>query len=272
MAALTTSGSPTCSRSCPRTTRSRSSARAGPRARRRRPRGDGARRRRRPARRAAVRDREKLLQLMEPDEAEDVRRLLVVREHTAGGMMTPGAGHPADRTPRSPRRWRASATRELAALRWPPWSTSAGRRWRPRPGGSSACAHFQRLLREPPSTLVGRASSTPVEWTARPEATLEQVASLPRDLQPGRRSRWSTRGPPARRRDRRRRPRPHAARELARAGRCAVAESHAPAGPPRPARHRRRDARRRRPPPAYDPTRSARSPSSSRGSWAPRAS
>ena len=53
---------------------------------------------------------EALLQLMEPDEAEDVKRLMSYVENTAGAMMTLRAGDPRRRTRPSPTRWRTSAT------------------------------------------------------------------------------------------------------------------------------------------------------------------
>jgi Mg/Co/Ni transporter MgtE len=37
--------------------------------------------------------------------------------------------------------------------------------------------HFQALLREPPSTLVGALADNDIEWP-RPDATLEDVANL----------------------------------------------------------------------------------------------
>ena len=84
----TTRSSPTSSRSCPRTTRSRSSAAcatsAPPTSSRRwsptTPPTCSPSCRRRQA--------EQLLQLMEPDEAAPLRRLLTYDENTAGGLMT----------------------------------------------------------------------------------------------------------------------------------------------------------------------------------------
>ncbi len=47
-----------------------------------------------------------------------------------------------------------SATR-TCPRRWPPWCSCAGRRTRRRPASTWALIHFQRLLRDPPFTLVG---------------------------------------------------------------------------------------------------------------------
>jgi sporulation protein YlmC with PRC-barrel domain len=63
----------------------RAARRAGGRAGRGRARGDGPGRRRRPAGRAAAEDAERLLELMEPDEAGPVRSLLAYSDDTAGG-------------------------------------------------------------------------------------------------------------------------------------------------------------------------------------------
>ena len=116
---------------------------------------------------------EALLQLMEPDEAEDVRRLMSYEERTAGGMMTtePVILPP---TRRSPRRSPTSGT-PSSPRRSPRWSTSSGRRSSRRPGRFLGVAHIQRLLREPPSTLVGRVLDTDIE-PLRPTSTLEDVA------------------------------------------------------------------------------------------------
>jgi CBS domain-containing protein len=116
---------------------------------------------------------EMLLQLMEPDEAEDVRRLLSYEERTAGGMMT------TEPVILSPDATVADAlahvrheelTPSLAALVYvarPPLETPTGR--------FLGVAHIQRLLREPPSTLVGAALDSDLEYI-RPGATLEEVA------------------------------------------------------------------------------------------------
>ena len=95
---------------------------------------------------------ERLLARMEPDEAKDVRRLLNYAEFTAGGMMTP---EPVIVAPD------ATVAEALALIRdaeltpalacmvyvcRPPLETPTGRFV----GG----VHFQRLLREPPSTLA----------------------------------------------------------------------------------------------------------------------
>ena len=91
---------------------------------------------------------------MEPDEAEDVRRLLSYDEDTAGGMMTTEPVILAARRDRrrraGPRPQRRAARPSLAALVYvcrPPLETPTGR--------FLGVAHIQRLLREPPSTLVG---------------------------------------------------------------------------------------------------------------------
>jgi flagellar motility protein MotE (MotC chaperone)/sporulation protein YlmC with PRC-barrel domain len=95
---------------------------------------------------------ERLLGRMEPDEAKDVRRLLNYAEFTAGGMMTPEpVVLPPDATVADAlaRIRDADLTPALACMIYvcrPPLETPTGRFM----GG----VHFQRLLREPPSTLV----------------------------------------------------------------------------------------------------------------------
>jgi len=116
---------------------------------------------------------EMLLQLMEPDEAEDVRRLLSYEERTAGGMMTtepvilPPDATVADALAhvRNP-----ELTPSLAALAYvarPPLETPTGK--------LIGVAHVQRLLREPPSTMVGGVLDSDLE-PLKPTATLEEVA------------------------------------------------------------------------------------------------
>jgi len=116
---------------------------------------------------------EQLLGLMEPDEAEPVRRLLVYSDQSAGGMMTsepvilgPDATvAEALATLRNP-----DLTPALAALVFvcrPPLETPTGR--------LVGSAHFQRLLREPPSSLVSGCVDSELQ-PLRPEASLGEVA------------------------------------------------------------------------------------------------
>ncbi len=116
---------------------------------------------------------ERLLQLMEPEEAEDVRRLMSYEEHTAGGMMTtePVILSPDATIADALAHVRlAELSPSLAALVYvcrPPLEPPTGR--------LIGVAHIQRLLREPPSTLVGHALDTDVE-PLKPTSSLEDVA------------------------------------------------------------------------------------------------
>jgi flagellar motility protein MotE (MotC chaperone)/sporulation protein YlmC with PRC-barrel domain len=115
---------------------------------------------------------EQLLSLMEPDEAEPVRQLMSYDDESAGGLMT---NEPVIVAPNT------TIAEALAHLRNPdltpalaaaayvtryPLETPTGR--------YLGVAHFQRLLREPPSTLV----STVVDRDPEPltvEASLQDV-------------------------------------------------------------------------------------------------
>ncbi|KHL10793.1 Mg/Co/Ni transporter MgtE [Mumia flava] len=118
---------------------------------------------------------EALLALMEPDEAEDVRRLMVYEEGTAGGLMTSDAVIlPPD----------ATLAEALALIRDPELSPSlAANVYVCRPpletptGRFLGVAHFQHLLREPPSSLVGSIAVNDIEWP-RPETTLPELARI----------------------------------------------------------------------------------------------
>jgi Mg/Co/Ni transporter MgtE len=102
-----------------------------------------------------------LLERMEPDEAKDVRRLLRYAESTAGGMMTPEPVIlPPDATVADAlaRIRDAELTPALACMVYvcrPPLETPTGR--------FVGAVHFQRLLREPPSTLVSALNDTDLE-------------------------------------------------------------------------------------------------------------
>jgi len=115
-----------------------------------------------------------LLELMEPDEAEDVRRLMKYVENTAGAMMTPEPvilGPDATIADALAHVRNPELTPALAALVYvcrPPLETPTGK--------LLGVAHIQRLLREPPSTLVAAALDDSMEWL-RPEATIDEVAA-----------------------------------------------------------------------------------------------
>ena len=95
---------------------------------------------------------ERLLGRMEPDEAEDVRRLLNYAEFTAGGMMTPEPvilatdATVADALARIRDMDLTPALACMVFVCRAPLETPTGR--------FIGAVHFQRLLREPPSTLV----------------------------------------------------------------------------------------------------------------------
>jgi flagellar motility protein MotE (MotC chaperone)/sporulation protein YlmC with PRC-barrel domain len=118
---------------------------------------------------------ERLLELMEPDEAAPVRRLLSYSDDVAGGLMT---SEPIIMPPD------ATIAEALARIRTPelspalasqvyvcraPLETPTGR--------YLGTVHFQRLLREPPASLVSAAVDTGIE-ALRPEQPLHEVTSF----------------------------------------------------------------------------------------------
>jgi flagellar motility protein MotE (MotC chaperone)/sporulation protein YlmC with PRC-barrel domain len=115
-----------------------------------------------------------LLALMEPDEAEDVRRLMSYVENTAGAMMTPEPvilGPDATVADALAQVRNPDLTPALAALVYvcrQPLETPTGK--------LLGVAHIQRLLREPPSTLVAGALDNSME-SLRPESTIDEVAA-----------------------------------------------------------------------------------------------
>lgn len=116
---------------------------------------------------------ERLLELMEPEEAEDVRRLMSYEERTAGGMMTtePVILSPDTTVAEALAHVRsAEITPSLAAMVYvcrPPLEPPTGR--------LVGIAHIQRLLREPPSTLVGHVLDPDME-SLPPTSSLADVA------------------------------------------------------------------------------------------------
>ncbi|UYQ64236.1 magnesium transporter MgtE N-terminal domain-containing protein [Streptomyces peucetius] len=97
-------------------------------------------------------DKERLLALMRPDEAADVRRLLSYEERTAGGLMTtePIVLRPdstvADALARVRQEDLSPALAAQVYVCRPPDETPTGK--------YLGTVHFQRLLRDPPFTLV----------------------------------------------------------------------------------------------------------------------
>ncbi|MDP9444048.1 MAG: CBS domain-containing protein [Actinomycetota bacterium] len=117
---------------------------------------------------------ERLLRAMEPSEADDVRRLLSYEERTAGGLMTT---EPVILPPD------ATVADALARVRQPELTPSLAaavfvcRAPLESPTGRLlGVAHFQRLLREPPSALVSGVVDNDLE-PLRADASLEDVAS-----------------------------------------------------------------------------------------------
>ncbi|WP_153531499.1 magnesium transporter MgtE N-terminal domain-containing protein [Actinomadura macrotermitis] len=119
--------------------------------------------------------RERLLTLMEPHEAAPLRRLLTYDDESAGGLMTT---EPVVVPPD------ATVAEALARIRTPdlnpalaaqvyvcraPTATPTGR--------YLGTVHFQRLLREPPPTLVAGIVDTELD-PLRPTMTLEAVATF----------------------------------------------------------------------------------------------
>jgi Mg/Co/Ni transporter MgtE len=97
-------------------------------------------------------DAEHLLRRMDPEDSEDVRRLLSHSPNTAGGLMTsePVVLAPDTTVAEALARVRdPDLTPALASLVFvvrPPTATPTGH--------YLGCVHLQRLLREPPATLV----------------------------------------------------------------------------------------------------------------------
>ncbi|CAM5570965.1 magnesium transporter [Streptomyces avidinii] len=119
-------------------------------------------------------DQERLLTLMRPDDAADVRRLLSYEENTAGGLMTtePIVLRPDATVADALARVRqADLSPALAAQVYvcrPPDETPTGK--------YLGTVHFQRLLRDPPFTLVSSIVDTGLPPLG-PDALLPVVTS-----------------------------------------------------------------------------------------------
>jgi CBS domain-containing protein len=119
-------------------------------------------------------EQERLLALMEPDEAEPVRRLLSYEENTAGGIMTtePVVLPPDATVAEALARVRdPEITPALAAQVYvcrPPTDTPTGK--------YLGIAHIQRLLREPPSTLVAGIADRDIDALG-PEVSLTEITA-----------------------------------------------------------------------------------------------
>jgi flagellar motility protein MotE (MotC chaperone) len=120
-------------------------------------------------------DKERLLSLMEPADAADMRRLMSYEEHTAGGLMT---------TEPIVLRPDATVADALARVRNPDLSPAlAAQVYVCRPpdetptGKYLGTVHFQRLLREPPYTLVSAVLDDDLQALA-PGAALPVVAGF----------------------------------------------------------------------------------------------
>ena len=116
-----------------------------------------------------------LLSLMEPEDAKDIRRLMEYDERTAGGLMTSA---PIILAPdQSVAEALAAARRSdippaLAAIMFvcrPPLETPTGR--------FLGAVHIQRLLREPPSTMIGSVLDTAIE-NVRPDDGIGKLTRL----------------------------------------------------------------------------------------------
>ncbi|MCH0540061.1 magnesium transporter [Streptomyces sp. MUM 203J] len=117
-------------------------------------------------------DKERLLTLMRPDDAADMRRLLSYEERTAGGLMTtePIVLRPdatvADALARVRQRDLSPALAAQVYVCRPPDETPTGK--------YLGTVHFQRLLRDPPFTLVSAVVDSDLEPLA-PDAPLRVV-------------------------------------------------------------------------------------------------
>ncbi|MGY0491959.1 magnesium transporter MgtE N-terminal domain-containing protein [Streptomyces sp. WG-D5] len=120
-------------------------------------------------------EKERLLDLMKPSEAADVRRLMAYEDRTAGGLMTT---EPIVLRPDS------TVADALARIRNPDLSPAlAAQVYVCRPpdetptGKYLGTIHFQRLLRDPPYTMVSSILDDDLQALS-PEAQLPEIAGF----------------------------------------------------------------------------------------------
>ena len=117
---------------------------------------------------------QELIDLMEPEDAEDVIRLMTYEDYSAGGMMTTeplimSADYTvADALAMVRRSEISPALASQVFVTRQPLETPTGR--------FIGMVHYQRLLREPPATLLGSLVDTDTQGLS-PEATLNEVSS-----------------------------------------------------------------------------------------------
>ena len=117
---------------------------------------------------------EALLKLMEPEDAEDVVRLMNYEDYSAGGMMTTepivmSADYSvADALAAVRQKEISPALASQIFICRQPLETPTGR--------FIGTVHYQRLLREPPSTLLGSIVDTDSKGV-KPDASLHEVSS-----------------------------------------------------------------------------------------------
>ncbi len=117
---------------------------------------------------------QELIDLMEPEDAEDVIRLMTYEDYSAGGMMTTeplimSADYTVADALAAVRKSEISpALASQVFVTRQPLDTPTGR--------FIGMVHYQRLLREPPATLLGSLVDTDTQGLS-PEATLNEVSS-----------------------------------------------------------------------------------------------
>jgi Mg/Co/Ni transporter MgtE len=117
---------------------------------------------------------QELINLMDPEDAEDVLRLMTYEDYSAGGMMTTepivmSADYTVADALAAVRQSEISpALASQVFIARQPLETPTGR--------FIGMVHYQRLLREPPSTLLGSIVDTNTQGV-NPDATLHAVSS-----------------------------------------------------------------------------------------------